>query len=43
MTAIKTLYNMVPILHIYHCFMKPSVWLIIGSSSCQYLIHCIVS
>jgi len=36
------LYNMVPILHIHHCFMKPFVWLIIGPSSRQYLISCIV-
>jgi len=33
---------MVPILHIHHRFMKPSVWLIISPSSSQYLICCIV-
>jgi len=36
------LYNVVPILHIHHRFMKPSLWLIIGSSSCQYPIYCVV-
>jgi len=32
---------MVPILHIHHRFMKPSVWLIISPSSSQYPIFCI--
>jgi len=36
------LYNMFPILHTQHCFMKPSVWLIIAPSGCQYPICCIV-
>jgi len=29
------LYSMVPILHIHHRFMKPSVWLLIVPSGCQ--------
>jgi len=33
---------MVPILHIHHRFIKPSVWLIISPSSSQYPICCIV-
>jgi len=36
------LYNMVPLLHIHHRCMKPSLWLIIASLSCRYLICCIV-
>jgi len=37
------LYDMIPISHIHHRFMKPFVWLIIAPSSCQYPTHCIVS
>ena len=35
--------NIVPVLHIHHRFMKPSVWLIIAPSSCLYPIWYIAS